>query len=337
MSKIIINGTLFGKGSSGVQRYAVNMIKHFPKQIPYEIISSNCRINFFRHILEQFKFLMFPNRLIWSPTHIGPLFSRLHVITVHDLLPIDQSHLFDWKFVKLYKFILPILCRNSLHILTVSEFTKSRLIDVYGIKSDKITVAYNASIFSYNIKYSDINFKLLKSEYFISDNYFLVVGNIGFHKNSLNIIKAWRNSNVDADLVFIGKLPDHFKSEFYREKEFQFRVKHLENVDDETLALFYKNSVSLIFVSFYEGFGIPLLEANSMGCRVIYSKNTVLEEIAGDCNFPVDPFSVEAISNAICTLFNNPIFNIEELLNNSNKYNWEVESAKVQNVLKSYS
>ena len=144
-------------------------------------------------------------------------------------------------------------------------------------------------------------------------------------------------ANVDADLVFIGKLPDHFKSEFYREKEFQVRIKHLENVDDETLALFYKNAVSLIFVSFYEGFGIPLLEANSMGCRVIYSKNTVLEEIAGDCNFPVDPLSIDSISNAICTLFNNPIFDLEELLNNSNKYNWEAESAKVQNVLKLYS
>jgi glycosyltransferase involved in cell wall biosynthesis len=260
-----------------------------------------------------------------------------HIITVHDLLPIDQEHLFPKHFVQYYKLVLPILLKKSLHIFSVSNFTKSRLIENYNINPDKISIVYNGTIFDIKNTYdnTEYDFLILENQ-LVNKKYFIVVGNLGFHKNNIKLIQAWKKTNIDACLIFIGKLPYHFKNIFYKEVYSDNRILHFENIKDETLALFYKNAISLIFISLYEGFGIPLIEANALGCPVIYSQNTVLQEISGNCNIPVNPFCEESIIETLNATFDMRKQPIDFYISNSNNYSWANESMKVENTLMNF-
>jgi glycosyltransferase involved in cell wall biosynthesis len=337
MKNLIINGTLFSKGNSGVQRYARNIINNFTPDFNYNLIQAPYKCNNFLHLYEQISFLKYnkTKNIIWTPTHIAPIFIDNNIITVHDLLPIDNEHLFSKAFSNYYKLMLPILLKKSLHIFTVSNFTKSRIIERYNINPDKITISYNGTIFNNKLQYDNNNFKFLLEKFEIN-KYFLVVGNLGLHKNNLFLINIWKKIKTDVKLIFIGKLPEYFRLNFLNEITTDNRIIHFDNVDDNTLANFYKNTIALIFISLYEGFGIPLIEANSFGTRVIYSQNTVLEEIAGDCNLPVDAKSEFSIINSIKTCLSNDSYNDIPYIKNSNKYLWENESIKVQSKLNEF-
>jgi glycosyltransferase involved in cell wall biosynthesis len=333
---IYINGFLFNKGNTGVQRYANNIIKNFNSDLNYKIIKSKHNNKVLLHFSEQFITpLLYRNQLVWSPTHMSSIFLNRSIITVHDLLPIDCPQYFDKKVVYYYNFILPKLIKNAIHLFTVSNFTKNRIIEKFGVNENKISLTYNASIFDNSIFYNNNNFNFLKNKFQIKNKYFLVVGNIGNHKNSFNLIEYFSKTNLNANLIFIGKLPNIFNSYFINLISKDKRIIHLVNIDDETLANFYLNACATILFSYYEGFGIPLIEANSLGCPVIYNVNSVMSEFAGDFNYPVDINSFNDFNNAISNLFNkNKSF--QDLINNSKKYNWVNESNKVSKILKNY-
>jgi glycosyltransferase involved in cell wall biosynthesis len=86
----------------------------------------------------------------------------------------------------------------------------------------------------------------------------------------------------------------------------------------------------------YEGFGIPLIEANAMGCPVIYSENTVLQEIAGNCNIPVNAFCEDSIIETLNTTYDMQKHSIDFYISNSNNYYWLNESLKVKNTLMNF-
>lgn len=336
---LIINGTLFAKGNSGVQRYASNIIKNFSPDFDHNIIFPYCKNKLYLHFSEQIKFLRYNNKrnIIWTPTHIGPIFNNNQIITVHDLLPIDHEHLFSKNFVQYYKLVLPILLKKSLHLFSVSNFTKSRIIENYNINPDKISIAYNGTVFDINTAYDNTEYnRLILKHQLENKKYFIVVGNLGFHKNNLKLIQSWKKTKIDACLIFIGKLPHHFKKIFYREVYSDIRIFHFDNIKDETLALFYKNAVSLILISLYEGFGIPLIEANAMGCPVIYSQNTVLQEIAGNCNIPVNAYCEDSIIETLNATYDMRKQPIDFYKSNSNNYSWVNESLKVEHTLMNF-
>jgi glycosyltransferase involved in cell wall biosynthesis len=331
---IYVNGFLFNKGNSGVQRYANNIINNFDADFKYKLIKSIHKNPTLLHLSEQLITpLLYRNKLVWSPTHMASIFLNRSIITVHDLLPIDCPQYFNKRVVNYYNFILPKLIKNSIHLFTVSNFTKKRIIDKYGISENKITVTYNASVFDNSKFYNNNNFIIIKNKLQIKNKYFLVVGNIGKHKNSFNLIEHFIKTNFDANLIFIGKLPNEHEIFFKYLISKDKRIIHLTNINDETLANFYLNACATILYSFYEGFGIPLLEANSLGCPVIFNINTAMSEFAGEFNYPIDVNSFSDFNNTISKLVNTNTIP-QNLINNSKKYNWVNESNKVSKILK---
>jgi glycosyltransferase involved in cell wall biosynthesis len=327
---LFINGTLFSKGNSGVQRYANNIIKNIPSNLPYKIITQNKKNKILLHLYEQFvmPIKLSNSDLLWSPTHLAPLLHKKSVITIHDILPIDKSEYFKRSFVEFYTFMLPRLLNNSIHIFTVSEFTKTRLINFYNINENKITITRNASIFNHYSFYNNTIFLDLYSKYLDKNKYFLVVGNIAHHKNSFKIIEIWKKLNINMNLVFIGKVPINFLTLFNKLISDNNTIFHFDNIDNDTLANFYTNAHATLLLSVYEGFGIPLIESNSLGCPVIHSDISVFNEISCDSNFPVNidnDSDIASVIKHVSTLSFTNDFKCT-LIKNSEKFKWENEA-----------
>ena len=327
------------KGNSGVQRYASNIISNLDSDLEFELMRSNFTGNFGLHFFEQFVIPAKLSRtdLLWTPTHIAPVFHKNSIITVHDLLPIEEPGLFSSSFVLFYRTVLPILLRNARHVFTVSEFTKERVMRIYNVDYEKITVSRNASKFHIDFSYNRLEFDSLVNKYELG-SFFLVVGNIGYHKNSFRILDLWNKYFPSEKLVFIGKLPNHLYPHFDFHRAGNVNIVHFSDIKDETLANFYKNARGLIFLSKYEGFGLPLIEANSLGCKVIHSDIQVFNEISNDLNSKVSLISDEDFVNAVTILLGSALSEItrQSLIRASERFNWVSEGEVVSKALKYY-
>jgi len=205
----------------------------------------------------------------------------------------------------------PRFVRKARALATVSEYSKQDLVRTYGLAPDAVTVVHGAA---------DDRFRPLSAtekNAAIRDltggtPYFLYVGLMHPRKNLVRLLLAYdrfRRSRADAvKLVLAG--PGLFKTgEMYRtwrRMAFQDDVVFLGVVPRERLVRVYGAAAAFLYVSSFEGFGLPVLEAMSCGVPVIASDGTSLPEICGDAALMVDPGSVESISRAMGTLASDP-------------------------------
>lgn len=179
------------------------------------------------------------------------------------------------------------------HIICISENTRQDLLDIYKIDSKKTSVIYLASNFSYDQE------KIKKKE--ISS--ILYVGERGRYKNFYNFIKSISNSKLLKNKIKVNC----FGSTPFSKQEFSFFLDqgiHPEFInhiigDNNILKNLYLNSSVLVYPSLYEGFGLPILEAMSLGCPVICSNTSSMKEIGGNSVKFFDPKNIDNMTNAI--------------------------------------
>ena len=211
------------------------------------------------------------------------------VCTVYDMINEKFSHLFNNS--NQIKEIKKTTIDNCDHIFCISEKTKQDLIDILKVKEKKISVTLLASSFEKNIYESP------KTK--IYENHLLFVGSRYGYKNFEGFIKAYSHSNF---------LKNNFKIIAYggeKKSKIDFDIFKKNNVKEENiiylndtdihLSDLYQNVSALVYPSFYEGFGLPILEAMQLGCLVISSNGGALEEVGGNKLFYFDPFSTENI------------------------------------------
>jgi glycosyltransferase involved in cell wall biosynthesis len=227
------------------------------------------------------------------------------VVTIHDLIPLKVPFTtLDVKnnFYSLFKWV----CKTADLILAVSEQTKKDIIEIYKVPEDKIQVTWQSVK---QIEYKeDLGFerKYLKANKIQKEKYVLFVGNIEPKKNIKSLITAMSFVDEDVKLVIVGKKAwlweDQLKnlSKYLKKK----RVKFMDYVDDDELAVLYRNATCLVFPSIYEGFGLPVLEAMQHDCPVICSGITSLPEVAGDAALYIDAYNYKDIRSKITALIN---------------------------------
>tara|TARA_Y100000389_G_scaffold203786_1_gene253461 strand:- start:1655 stop:2758 length:1104 start_codon:yes stop_codon:yes gene_type:complete len=245
------------------------------------------------------------------------------VVTVHDLI----HEIFHDEFGKNHRYrpkqrILDL----ADHIICVSVNTKNDLVSLYNVDEKKISVIYHGNSFSDTTIFQKDNFKKK-----ISFKYFLYIGSRKRYKNFFSIINAIKkNKQIYNDYKVIcfggGKL---LKSEITRFKENNIDLKKiiiLENNDDNLLFNLYKNASALIYPSQYEGFGMPIVEAMSLGCPVISSNSSSLPEVYGDAALTFSPFSDQEILSKIESIVSDNELRSKLIklgLNQSKKFSWE--------------
>lgn len=272
---------------------------------------------------------------------LGATCKQLPVI--HDINFLHHPSDSKWLTSKYYNYYFPKFARAASRIATVSEYSKTDIINNYGIDKNKIDVVYNGinSFFKPLDETTKLN---TKQTYSSGKNYFVNVGSLHPRKNIGNLIKAFslfkKETNSDFKLLLAG--PNYWGlnqiHQIIEETNLKNEIIFTGRLEDDTLNLVLGSAVALTYVPYYEGFGIPLIEAMQCGVPIITSNVTSLPEIAGNAALLVNPFDVDEIKKAMIQLVNKPELSIE-LVNKGNlqkqNFSWEKSSDLLwQSILK---
>lgn len=243
--------------------------------------------------------------IFFSPTHYIPRFSPVkRVVTIFDLSFLHFPEMFKrsdlWKLKNWTKFS----AQNADHIITISNYSKQDIISQYGVRKDKITVAYpgfNKKIFSSSKDIFYLGSKLSKY-----GSYIIYIGTVQPRKNLVRLMEAVARI-PSLNLVIAGKTKGEGKMGWMYEETLQTpkrlgiedRVKFLGFVPTEDLGDLIRGAEALIQPSLYEGFGIPVLEAMACGICVLVSNVSSLPEVVGKAGLTFDPYSIDQIEQAI--------------------------------------
>lgn len=227
------------------------------------------------------------------------------------------------------------LAHTAEKLVVISRSTKNDIQRVYGINAQKMTVAYPGVEVIENT-----------SAFFNEKPYFLFVGTFKKSKNIPFLLKGFveflkrRNSNYDLLLVGGDKWMDFEIKKVMNilPKKYTDHIKILGFVDSHKLAALYRGAYAFVSPSLYEGFGLPFLEAQSIGIPVIGSYNGSLQEVIGNSGILVNPNNIKSLVNALASLASNK--NLYKKLvqrgrSNVKKYTWKSFAKKIQFTLES--
>ncbi len=243
--------------------------------------------------------------LIHCPANIMPIFSGCKtVVTVHDLsfIRLKKSHgrLQTWYLTNFTK----MSCKKADKIIAVSGNTKNDIVDCYGINPDKIKVIYNGISDNFKV-IDDIELQNeIRQKYSLPDKYILYVGTLEPRKNVPGLLKAFSlclDELPGYKLVVAGSKGWDYENIFEGVKKLglEERVIFAGYVENDHLPLMYNMARLFVYVSFYEGFGLPLIESMACGTPVITSNISSLKEVVGEAAMKVDPNKPHEIASAM--------------------------------------
>jgi len=249
-------------------------------------------------------FLLKKNKidLLFSPSPAAPFFYKNKIVIIHDCA-YDRFKEFDNLLSEIYLKLMYYGAKYfSKKIITSSNFSKKELINLYKIEENKIEVIHGAVPFLPEVNKEFIENTLNKFK--ITRPYFIYVGNWRPRKNLPGLIQAFKlfiEKNRNFKLVIAGKKDKRFLDleKIIKEMNLLNNVIITGFITEEEKVALYKGSNALTFPSFYEGFGLPILEAQSLGVPVLTSNTSSLPEIAGDGALFVNPFDIEEISKGM--------------------------------------
>jgi glycosyltransferase involved in cell wall biosynthesis len=220
-------------------------------------------------------------------------------------------------------------------IICVSENTKKDIIKIYDVPEEKIWVVYHGGSLN-KFKFFEID-KYMK-ENLLKKPYLLYVGNRDGYKNFLFLLNVYATNFADDFnlLCFGGGNFNENELSLINKFNLLDKVIHV-NGSDYFLATLYKKAFCFVYPSLYEGFGIPPLEAMSLGCPVIASETSSIPEVVGNGGILFDPFSEEDLIRSIDSLMNNKIRSqlILKGFQQERKFSWDKTASETLNVYKS--
>lgn len=233
------------------------------------------------------------NGVFFNPGYIPPAWSRVPaIVTVHDLL---HLHFHTRFHVAYYELILKPLYRRCRNIICVSEHARNEFMEWSGISGERVVAVHNgvSDVFGTAVEGAPFNF-----------SYVFYPGNHRIYKNKIRLIQAYAASGLprnEIQLVFTGDSTHALFRE--AEKCGVGRLLHFTgDVSAEELVKLYKGALLVAYVSLYEGFGLPILEAMEAGVPVLVSNTTAMPEVAGDAALLVNPYSVEDMTHGLDAL-----------------------------------
>ena len=263
------------------------------------------------------------------------------IVTIHDLIEYNVPDKFSKARMFYRKQVChPLMAKKSNHILTVSISSYKDIISYLGVKPSKLTLTLNATDRNVFKKYSKEKIIPAIKKYNLEyKKYLLFVGTIDFPgKNIKTIIEAFfnlrsKNELNGIKLVIIGKNGFNSKViyDFVNASPFKDEVIFTGYLNDDDLPKYYAGATIMLYLSLFEGFGLPVLEAMSCATPVICSNTSCFPEIVEELDVKVPPTDVNAVEEKILKILSNTIY--YEILSQrcyekSLKYSW-TESARV--------
>ena len=300
MKKIYINGRFLTQNITGVQRYAIEIVKVLdkylndnrlndeykfeivcPKNIKQKLVLRNINIKQIGklkgHLWEQIELPLYvKDKFLFNFCNCAPLIKKNQIVVIHDAAVSAMPDSYSFLFKVWYKFMFYILGQRLNKIFTVSNFSKRELNKYFSIDLNKIEVAYSAYDHIINIRPDESIFQKINIK---KKNYVLAVSSLNPSKNFKLILETAKSMPEVNFIIAGGSNSNVFKAQGFKITK---NMKFIGYVTDEELVALYKYACCFVYPSLYEGFGIPILDAQIMEVPIICSDIPVFREVAGD-------------------------------------------------------
>jgi glycosyltransferase involved in cell wall biosynthesis len=292
------------------------------------------------HLRLSWEMARWPPDALFVPAHVLPLIRpRISLVTIHDLGYLHFPRAHPWPQRLYLDLSTRWSARIATRIIAVSEATKADLVFHYRTPPDKISVAYHGRDETLGPVHDPARIEAAKARYAIAGDYFLYLGTLQPRKNLARTIDAFASIESKASLVLAGK-----RGWLYDDLFDHVRCLGLENrvlfpgyVRDEDKAALLSGALAFVFPSLYEGFGLPVLEAQACGCPVIASTTSSLPEVTSkDAALLVDPQDTAAIARAMQHTASDPTLRktlAERGLVNVRRFSWATCAQTVLNAI----
>jgi glycosyltransferase involved in cell wall biosynthesis len=346
---IIINSRFLTQPITGVQRYAIELslrLKQLDPSIEFVCPKNVVQYDIFEqlnakvvgrrtgHLWEQTDLPQYLKKqgspLLLNLCNTAPAFYKNKVSTLHDIIYALYPQSCSFSFRLWYKMLIPRVLKSSLTIITVSEFSKKEISTYFKYPLENIHVVYNAV---------DKRFKSNREKNKTVKPYLMAVSSINYHKNYSRMIEAFLNlcksKKTKIDLFIIGGTNQCFTKQFYDIGQ-NVPVRFLGRVSDDELINLYQNAEAFVFPSLYEGFGLPLLEAQACGCPVLSSNTASMPEVLGNSAIYFNPTDNSEIQNAMNLIIENKQLQdslIDKGLINVRRFSWDESANKLYNII----
>ncbi len=289
----------------------------------------------FGKLIGQFDTLFLPNI-----NHVVLAPGKKLVVTVHDLSPVVLPEYYNirrrlWHWSVGFKRTL----QRADTIIAVSEYTKHELIEQLHIAPEKIQVVYQGvdhHRFHPNLEVGKL--RQVRNRYGLPGQFILYIGTLEPRKNVEGLLAAWEHMDSDVPLVIAGKPGWKYKNIFKAaRKSKKYRsIQFLGFVTEEDKPYVLKLARVFAFPSFYEGFGLPVLEAMAVGTPVVTSSVSSLPEVAGDGALLVNPYNQHELTTALNALVSDEQLReqlVSKALERAKYFDWEKTARETLKVL----
>jgi len=264
------------------------------------------------------------------------------VLIMHDIAHAHYSEEVPFMARNYYNFFVPKYLNKAESIIAVSNYTKEDIHKSYQIELSKISVACNGCK-DYFKPLSLSEKEKIKNQFSDGEDYFFYIGAIHPRKNVHRLILAFdqfkKEINSPIKLLLGGRFAWQTTEvkEAYEQSRFKKDIVLLGYIKNEKLPGFMGAALALTYVSLFEGFGVPLLEAMNAETPVITSNVSSMPEVVGNAGILVDPTSVESIANAMKQIYKDKDLRnsmIEKGRLQKEKFNWQIATDVVYKALK---
>jgi len=275
-----------------------------------------------------------------SPDGFLSLRSNIKSIAViHDISFMHNPKDFPFGVRNYYQYFFPRFAQKANKIVSVSEFSKRDIAKQFNINSKNIDVVYNGSNDIYEPSLKDEILKT-KQQYTKGADFFIFVGALSPRKNVANLLSAFdlfkSKTKSDLKLVIVGEKMFKTKKmkDVYSMMSFKNDIVFTGRKDPVQLKNLYSAALALTYIPYFEGFGIPIIEAMSCNTAVITSNVTSMPEVAGDAALFADPFSVQSIADTMIKIYSDSDLRnqfIEKGKVQRQKFSWDKTAEKFWN------
>ncbi|MCL2761286.1 MAG: glycosyltransferase family 4 protein [Desulfuromonadales bacterium] len=234
------------------------------------------------------------------------------VVTLHDLIPLKHPETEKLGARVYWKMHIPHAVKKSDFIITISEHAKKEIIDDYNISPDKIKIIALGFNPAMSLPRESEKGDKIRLKYGLPEKYILYVGTIQPRKNISTLIEAYAKLKSRRDampkLVITGRKGWLYEKLFKRIEELGLKddIIFTGFLPDDELPYIYDNALLFAYLSLFEGFGLPPLEAMACGIPVIVSDSTSMPEVVGDAGIKLPPKDIEGVAAAIEKILDNP-------------------------------
>ena len=272
--------------------------------------------------------------LFFSPDGFVSLNTNIYQVgVIHDLNFEHYPEDLPKNILKYYKKYMPLFAQKANKLITVSNYSKKDIINKYEVNAEKIKVIHNGGneIFKPLSEEKTKNFQINNSK----RPYFIYVGSLHKRKNIERMLKAFQafNNEDKWDFIIIGT--DMWKGQLNLDGILN-NVKFLGRKSGNELAMWIASSSGLIYISYFEGFGLPILEGMMAGVPVISGNLTSLPEVGGNAVIYVDPFNIESISKGMLEAISNFSKYRNLGLEQATLFSWDKSALEVKKTLNDF-